>query len=114
MRDSLDARRLQRQRRLARHGRGVNDVHRRAPNQLARFVGVGNVLHGDEPQAVMLANLEYARDVRVADGREDEPLAPKTRDDVGRRQMRMQDFQRHVAPQRRVVGAVNRPLSAGA
>ena len=39
-------------------------------------------------------------------------LAPKARDRVGRRQMRMQDFQRDVAPSCRVVGAVNRPLAA--
>ena len=114
MRDAAPARprRLQRQRRLIRYRRGVNGVYGTAPDQLAR--GVGDVLDGDEVSAVMLANLGYDGDVRVADGRHNPPLAPKALDDVGRRQMRMQDFQRHLALQCRVVCAIDRPLTAGA
>ena len=61
MRDAVPARArgFQRQRRLMRDGRGVNDVHLPPPNQLAR--GVRDVLDGDEVGAVVFANLGYER-----------------------------------------------------
>ena len=108
---SASARRFKRKGSLMSDGRGKIYVHRPLIYEFARRVG--NVFYDYVVGTVMFADLCNPRYIRMIYGGDYLCFASKAFNDFGRRQMRMQYLQCHIALKVRIKCVIDRPLTAG-